>query len=431
MNALLLPCPTHHDPHQAIHVHPGPRVLRHLEVGPTLADHRGLHGAAPRWTAPELLERLREVDVHGRGGAGFPFARKLETARNTRGRTTVVVNASEGEPASFKDAALALTRPHLVLDGAAVVARALRARSVHLVVPTDRPGVGRRLSRAVVEREQRDRGLRWVVHHAAPRFVAGQARAVIELISGRENLPVTAWKPEARSGYRGRPTLLSNAETFAQVGLVALGGPGRYRELGTPREPGTMLVTLHGGERPQVLEVAHGTPWYDVLPAESLARPALVGGFHGTWAPPGALADLTVSRAAMAERGLALGAGVVLPLGRGECPLYRTARITAYLANQSAGRCGPCFNGLPALAHAVWRAHDGEPSAPRLHELTGLVTRRGACAHPDGTARMVESLLAACPEEVEAHARGACAYAAPAPGAGGSHTDAQRSGARP
>ncbi len=431
MNALLLPCPTHHDPHQTIHVHEGPQVLHHLEVGPTLADHRGLHGAAPRWTAAELLERLHEVDVRGRGGAGFPFARKLETARDTRGRTTVVVNASEGEPASFKDAALALTRPHLVLDGAAVVARALRARSVHLVVPADRPGVGRRLRKAVAERQQRDRGLRWVVHHAAPRFVAGQARAVIELISGRENLPVTAWEPEARSGYRGRPTLLSNAETFAQVGLVALGGPGRYREHGTSAEPGTMLVTLHGGEPPRVLEVAHGTPWYDLLPAESLARPVLVGGFHGTWAPPGALADLSVSRVAMAERGLALGAGVVLPLARGDCPLYRTARITTYLASQSAGRCGPCFNGLPALAHAVWQAHDGEPATSRLHDLSRLVTRRGACAHPDGTARMVESLLAACPEEIEAHAKGACAYAAAAAAARGSRGDPLERGALP
>ncbi len=405
-------------PH-GIDVAEGPRLLRHLHRGPSLDAHVDRLGGLPRPTAQELVDLARSAGLRGRGGAGFPFATKLEVAAAGRTRAEVVVNASEGEPASFKDAALALTRPHVVLDGASVTAHALGARTVHVVVPSERPAVEEAVRRAVDERSsgpragRRDGGLRWVVHRAEPRFVAGQARAVLELLAGRDNLPVTAWEPEAARGHRGRPTLLSNAETFAHVGLLALEGGAAYRDHGTPDEPGTLLLTVHGvTARPRVVEVPHGARWSDVLPPGALGRPVLVGGYHGTWVSPGGLVDLAVSRSVMSERGLALGAGVVIPLPEGDCPVRRTAELTAYLASQSAQRCGPCLNGLPALAEALARLDDGQAAADRIGELSRLVTRRGACAHPDGTVRMVQSMMAAFPADVLAHRQGACCFAA-------------------
>lgn len=411
MSSLVVPCPTPQDPRGAVWVLPGPHLLAGVEDGPSLAAHRERYGEVPSRTADELLELLHEADVKGRGGAGFPFARKLSAALDARGRPTVVVNASEGEPASFKDAALVLTRPHLVLDGALATARALRTRTVHLVVPGERPQVERRLRRAVAERRRCDRGVSWVVHQASPRFVGGQARAVIELMSGRENLPVTAWRPEAVDGYRRRPTLLSNAETFAHVALLALEGGPRYRMFGSPDEPGTVLLTVKPPfTPPHVVEVPHGTAWSAVLPSDIMERPVLLGGYHGTWATPGQLAGLTVSRTAMSTAGLTLGAGAVLPLAPGQCPLHRATTITRYLAAQSAGRCGPCFNGLPALADAMSQIDEGRLARDRADELSRTVTRRGACAHPDGTARMAQSVLSAYAHEVEAHAQGWCSF---------------------
>lgn len=429
MRALAIACPTRQQPDGEIRVLPGPQLLRDVEHGPSLRAHRECWGDLRVRSADQLLELLQGVDIRGRGGAGFPFARKLSTAMAARGRPAVVVNASEGEPASFKDAALVLTRPHLVLDGAVATARALRTKTIHVVVPSDRPAVERRLQRAITERARRDGAVRWAVHRAEPRFVAGQARAVIELMSGRENLPVTAWQPEAVDGYRGRPTLLSNAETFAHVGLLALEGSERYRDFGTPEEPGTVLltVTLPDG-LPHVVEVAHGTPWPAVLHTELLERPVLVGGYHGTWAAPGDLAGLRVSRSEMSARGLALGAGVVLPLAPGQCPVHRAATIARYLARQSAGRCGPCFNGLPALAETMRDIDDGRHSAERLHSLAEAVTRRGACAHPDGTARMVSSVLSAYAGEVEAHADGWCSFTGEPTAAGRTSVLAMASG---
>ncbi len=390
-----------------VRVVPGPVLLRAVADGPSLAVHREHRGSPASLSGDALVAATARMSLRGRGGAGFPFARKLAAVQGARGRSSVVVNLSEGEPASSKDATLALVAPHLVLDGAAACARALGARTVHVVVPGERPAVERAVRRAVDERSADGRRPAWQVHVASPWFVAGQARAVIELMAGRENLPVTAWQPEAYGGHRGRPTLLSNAETFAHVGALVTEGPG---VLGTADEPGTTLLTLRGDtDRPTVVEVPYGTSWSQVLTADELDRPVLLGGYHGTWAPAGRLTDLPVSPAALRAGGLTLGAGVVLPLPSGTCPLHRTTRIVAYLAGQSAGRCGPCLNGLPALADALRLLDEGAGSAARVRQLVDLVVGRGACAHPDGTARLVSSLLDHWGDEPAAHLRGACA----------------------
>lgn len=389
-----------------VRVADGPWLLK--AAAPDLAGHRALRGLLPAYDLRALLDLLDLCGLRGRGGAAFPFARKVRATAQARSRRRhVVVNLSEGEPASFKDLALVLRQPHLVLDGASLVAAALRVRDVHLVTPAEHPEAEQALVRALEERRDEDRRARrrWRLHRASPRFVAGEASAVTELIEGRANLPVTSWQPTAVAGLRGEPTLLSNGETFAQVAALALGGPSTP---GTSAEPGTRLLSI--GEptgTTRVVEVPNGTPWRQVLSGSELAGPVLVGGYHGTWAAPGALDRLTVSHAAHAAAGLGLGAGVVLPLPDA-CPLHFTADIIWYLAGQSARRCGPCLNGLPALATAFDVLVAGGPREP-VERLVGLVVGRGACAHPDGTARLVRSALAAFPDEVAVHARGGCA----------------------
>ncbi|MEZ5091856.1 NADH-ubiquinone oxidoreductase-F iron-sulfur binding region domain-containing protein [Nocardioides sp.] len=381
-------------------IHPGPALLSGIDAGSSLATHRAQYGDLPAVSLPALLESVDSLRMRGRGGAAFPFAIKLRTASQGR-RPVVVVNMSEGEPASAKDSALAMTRPHLVLDGAVATARALRASTVHVILPGDRPGVVEAMQDALAERRDK---VRFQTHQADPVFVAGQARAVLELMAGRPNLPVTAWAPEAISGHKGRPTLLSNAETWAQVGRLVLVDEGHYRRFGTDTEPGTTLMTFTGDGVPQVKEVEFGTRIRDVLPPGFAGRPALVGGFHGAWAPWHTLASARVSVDGMKSLSIPLGAGVVV--SPPQCPVTFTSRVVDYLAGQSARRCGPCLNGLPALAEALRAVSSGRGGTARVEELAGVVVRRGACAHPDGTVRLVRSLLATFPGEVAAHAEG-------------------------
>lgn len=401
---------------EAVLVRPGPALLRHAAGPLDLAAHRSAYGPLPCLDAEALGALVAGVGLRGRGGAGFPFSRKLDAATRSASairRPVVVVNASEGEPASAKDAALAEVAPHLVLDGAAATAAALGSRDVHVVVPGDRPRAGALLRAAVGERD--DPRLRWHLHAAEPRFVAGQSHAVLELLAGRPGLPVTAWQPTAVTGHRGRPTLLSNAETWAHVGRLVLDGLRAVLAEGTVEEPGTTLLTLHLPDRPvTVVEAEHGAPWASLVPPSARRGPLLVGGFHGTWTTWAELEAASVSPAALRRRGVTLGAGVLVALGPHGCALGTTVEVVEHLSRQSAGRCGPCRNGLPALAGEVRRLFEGEPGAgAEAARIAGVVTGRGACAHPDGTARLVGSLLTALPGEVEAHARGGCAADAP------------------
>lgn len=390
--------------------HEGALLLARVTGDRSWAAHRDALGAVPALDVDTLAAWAEAARLRGRGGAGFPFSRKLTTA--ARRRAVVVVNASEGEPASHKDEVLVTRGPHLVLDGAAVTAGALRTREVHVVVPAANPAMVQAVSRAVSERRRGGERLRWHLHQADDRFVAGQARAVLELMAGRENKPVTSWVPEAVSGHRGRPTLLSNAETFAHVAAISRLGPDTYAQYGHASTPGTVLLTVDGdGPAPEVLEVPGGSRLVDAISTRWLPGvPVLLGGYHGTWLTGADVEVARLDRDALAAAGFALGAGVVLPLTRGVCPVSRTTQIVRYLAGESAGRCGPCRLGLPAMADELDRLTRGSASPQRLLELAGLVTGRGACAHPDGTARLVRSLIERFPREVEAHADGACTW---------------------
>ena len=153
----------------------------------------------------------------------------------------------------------------------------------------------------------------------------------------------------------------------------------------------------------------HGRPPLLDGGATAELRAVLVGGYHGGWVP--ADPALPVSRGALAPFGASPGAGVVIALPTHACGLAETAKIAGYLADQVAGQCGPCINGLPRMAQtlgdlAARRSHPGLPG--EVARLAALVTGRGACRHPDGTARLVTSAMRAFAPDVAAHMSGRC-----------------------
>lgn len=381
----------------------------------TYRTHVDLLGPLPAVPGPQLIAMASAAGLPGRGGAAFPVARKL-AAVQAGGRGVVVANGAEGEPASSKDRALLAQAPHLVLDGLALAVRAVGATSAHLYAPRDL--LDGPIAAAL--RERRDEvAVRTV--EAAHTFVSGQSSAVVSAVDGGPPVPTATPPAVHQRGVGGRPTLVQNVETLAQLALLARYGPDWFRELGTSEEPGTRLLTISGAVRlPGVYEVAGGTALGSVLelaggpsmPVQAL----LVGGYHGGWVPwTGTTAALPHSRAALTPYGADPGAGVVIALSWARCGVRAGAEIAAYLAGQSAGQCGPCVNGLPAVAGHLTRLAAGRatPSAVReLHRIVGLVEGRGACHHPDGTARLVRSTLATFATEVELHLAGRCSAAA-------------------
>jgi NADH:ubiquinone oxidoreductase subunit F (NADH-binding) len=396
---------------------PGTRVQSRLlaSVSPDLPAHRARYGEIPTLTTGALLAELEASRLAGRGGAGFPAWRKMATSADGR-NPVVVANAAEGEPASAKDVTLLTVSPHLVLDGLQLAARAVGAKEAHLYV---RPGRAEAAARtALRERGKRDR-VRVRVTQASGHFLDGEETAVLNALEGRPALPRDKRQIAPVAGLRGRPTLLHNVETLAHLALIARHGAGWFRAAGTADEPGTFLATVSGDVvSPGVVEAGYGIALSDLLAAAGGGRgpltAALIGGYHGAWIPLDASApsEIRISRTGLAPYGATPGAGVIVALRAGTCGLHATAKVLGYLADQSAQQCGPCLNGLPALAATFAALANGRAPADtpnRVERLASLVERRGACHHPDGTVRLARSALRVFGTDVQAHLLGRCA----------------------
>ena len=399
-----------------------PRVLPDAAV-PGLRAHDDRYGP-PGLRGPALIDEAERSGLTGRGGAAYPAGRKLRAVRERAGLrgAVVIANGMESEPASAKDAALLARAPHLVLDGIALAAEATAARAAYLCVR--RPAQADALAAAVAERAGRDQVPVQLVL-VPERYVASAESSLVRFINGGPALPgFTPPRPFER-GVRGRPTLVSNVETLANLALISRRGAGWFRSAGTPAEPGSALVTVSGAARwPGVYEIALGTPVRDVLALAGGTdevggvQAVLAGGFFGRWLPGGAALGAPAAPEALRAAGASFGAGIFLILPAGGCGLAETARVVRYLAGQSAGQCGPCLHGLPAITDALEQLafgadggrgpHRAAPHRATLRTLFGLVEGRGACHLPDGVARLAESALRVFADDVRRHERGPC-----------------------
>jgi NADH:ubiquinone oxidoreductase subunit F (NADH-binding) len=391
-----------------------------------LSEHIETHGPLPiprrdlvAWRS-SFLAAIEAAGLTGRGGAGFPAAVKLAAAAATRGGGIVVVNGMEGEPASQKDALLLMQAPHLVLDGAQLVAAACGAGEIVICIPEGREAVAAPVLVAISERSAHRYAPRSeVVVRPPDRFVAGEESALAQWMAVQRALPI--FRPDKRIPLRlgKRPLLIHNAETLAHMALIMRLGPDAFRQRGIPEEPGTTLVTVSGSvANPGVLEVDRGTPLSEILAAATPTDPVsalLVGGYGGSWIGP-AHFETPYASIPLRTVGATAGVGVIIALGATTCGLSATAGIAAYMAAQSSGQCGPCVFGLPAIADdlALLAQRRVDPDLmARLVRRLDEVDGRGACRHPDGVVVMVRSALAVFAADVEAHLEGLPCTASP------------------
>ena len=360
----------------------------------TLANHRAVHGSplpAGRRTkrsVDEVIVALQRDEVRGRGGANFPFAIKLQSIVDQRKKPLIVVNAAEGEPASAKDLGLLSRNPHLILDGAISVARLVGASEVIIWLHHGSPALGV-LRRAIDERVQEAADISIKVAQAPDRFVSGQVTSVVQGLSGGIALPYVLKEQPSVKGVNGRPTLVSNAETYALVATTLQHGAA---------SAGHLLTTVMdaAGNR-TIIETIRGTSVSEVLSVAGVSvtnEPILVGGYAGSWLTSNRLPSAVVDTIVATEPDIRLGVALFAVADPSWCPVALTSRIVTWLASQSAGQCGPCAFGLPATADALNRLTQGVGSSTDLDHLVRwlpMLTGRGACAHPDGVVGLVRA----------------------------------------
>jgi NADH:ubiquinone oxidoreductase subunit F (NADH-binding) len=254
---------------------------------------------------------------------------------------------------------------------------------------------------------------------APARFLSGQETAMVNHLSGSPAIPTFVPPRITERGLNGVPTLVQNAETLAHLALIARKGPHWFRGVGTDAEPGSMLATIRRADgRPRISELPLGVPLQDLVGELEPDRAVLIGGYHGTWLTGAEARKLTLDNRSLAQVQARVGAGIVITLPPDRCGLVETARVVRYLALESAGQCGPCLNGLPRIAGALAEIAGGRARSQAVADVerwSGLVTGRGACHHPDGTASFVRSALRTFAVEVARHQRGRCSATATRP----------------
>ncbi|HSO94573.1 MAG TPA: NADH-ubiquinone oxidoreductase-F iron-sulfur binding region domain-containing protein [Acidimicrobiia bacterium] len=392
-----------------------------------LSEHLDRHGPPP---APgtgrrgrHLIGVVEAAGLRGRGGAAFPTARKMHAVTRHRRRPVVVGNGAEGEALSAKDRLLMTSLPHLVLDGAVLAAEGVGADEVIVTVDRGAPGARRAMTDAIAARvASRPDPVPIRLVSLPTRYVAGEETALVSFVNGGLAKPTFVPPRPFERGVAGRPTLIQNVETLAHLAMIARYGADWFRELGTADEAGSTLVTVSGVvATPTVCEISLGTPVRDVVaaaggPTQPIAA-FLVGGYYGSWLSAADAWDLPLTNAALRARGAALGTGVVHAFPEGHCGLIASARIARYLADESAGQCGPCLYGLRDIADALGAVAAGThapDTLDRLHGWFGDVRGRGACHYPDGVVRFVATALDVFGDEVARHDRdGRCRAAAP------------------
>ncbi len=381
------------------------------------AAYREQGGYQPLSSTDELLAEVEAGGLVGRGGAAFPLAVKLRAVRDN-GRaigvgTVVVANGEEGEPASIKDRWLLRNRPHLVLDGLRLAASIVAAD--HAYVYVSDPESARSVEAALSELDADALGGVTVgIWSVPPGYVAGEETATVRAINGGPVKPTDKPPRPYEEGVDGRPTLVSNVETLANLPYLQRHGAAAFRSQGTPLSPGTFLATITGAGRSAVLyELPHGLPFTELAALHGISpdqvRGALMGGYFAGLLNRGVL-ETTLDHETMRALGSGLGCGAISII-TDDCPVAVAASVLAYFDRENAGQCGSCFNGTAAMAAAAGALRDGvatNEDVDRLRRWSVVLRGRGSCATLDAACNIAASLLDQFPDEVARHLDGAC-----------------------
>ncbi|RUP04462.1 MAG: hypothetical protein EKK34_13325 [Mycobacterium sp.] len=383
-----------------------PRLL--VDGREDLSAYRERGGYRLVANADELLAEVDASGLLGRGGAAFPLAVKIRAVRANGHGPVVVANGEEGEPASVKDRWLLRNRPHLVLDGLRLAAALVGSTRGYVLVSD--PDSARSVESALSELDSRD----VEVFSVQPGYVAGEETAAVQAINGGPAKPTDKPPRPFESGVDGRPTLVSNVETLANLAYVHGHGSAVFRAQGTTQSPGTFLATITGAGRAAVLyELPHGLPFTELLARHGVSpddvRGVLMGGYFAGLVNRRVL-DTTLDHETIRGIGSGLGCGAI-SLITDECPVAVAAAVAAYFDRENAGQCGSCFNGTAAMAAAAGALRDGVATTEdldRLKRWSVVLRGRGACGTLDAACNVAATLLDQFPDEVARHLEGAC-----------------------
>lgn len=355
--------------------------------------------AAAEMPPGEVIEAVGAAGLRGRGGAYFPVHLKWRGAADhaaQNGEPLLIINAEEGEPGVFKDRALMEHDPTRLIEGIRIACYALGARKAYCYINgmADRSAAAVAGAAAAAGRAGRlarsgsgDPGLEIEIRRGAGGYVCGEESVIMESIEGRRAVPRLRPPLPTERGLWGRPTVINNVETLANLPDILEHGAEWFRETGTADAPGTKLLSISGAfERRGLLEAELGAPLSEIIdlagPSEDLIGVA-IGGPSGGFLAVDAF-DTPILPGPLDGAGAVLGAGGIIGIPRSFGAAAALAVQAQYNAAESCGKCTPCREGAGRLADALERLNeDGEdPEAARdINTLLPLLASASLCGH--------------------------------------------------
>ena len=405
------------------------------------ADRGGLEALerANRLGADGTLAEIAAAGVRGRGGGGFPTARKWTTVRDAPGtRKFVVVNGAEGEPGTFKDRAILRRDPYQVVMGAVIAATTLGAHDIYIGLKASFVTECEVVERAIREMADADllQGLDVTIARGPDEYLFGEEKAMLEVIEGNDPLPrilppfqhglfatapqlgwqATEAEPGEPRGDRANPTLVNNVETFAHVTWVLSHSAEEFRAVGTERSPGTMGFTLCGDvAHPGVWELPLGIPLRALIDdyggGTASGRPVkMVCSGVANPVLDGQRLDTAADFDALAAAGGGLGSAGFIVYDDETCALAVARLFSRFLYVESCGQCPPCKLQSGEITEAlalIETAGDAEQLAP-IQRALETVADGNRCFLAVETQQVVSSVLRRFPEDIVAHEEGRC-----------------------
>lgn len=360
----------------------------------------------------QIMDELECSGLRGRGGAGFGFAFKCRaTAEATGDEKFVVCNADEGDPGAFSDRYLLEQQPHKVMAGMFAAGLAAGAQTGVLYIRYEYPDAIRCVEAAIAEftaLPQDIRGdFRFQVVSGAGSYVCGEETALLSSIEGlRPEVRVRPPYP-AQSGLWGRPTLLSNVETFANIPWIIAQGGTAYAAIGTDKSKGTKLISLDSQfNRPGLYEVDFGYSFTKLIYEDAggfntTVKALQVGGPLGGILPISAVAQLSVDFESFQQTGFALGHAGIIAIPESFAIIDLMRHLFDYMAEESCGKCTPCRLGTAKGSRLLELAGTDQPIDRALFdELLEILETGSLCALGGGLPLPIRNLLTHFPHEL-------------------------------
>jgi NADP-reducing hydrogenase subunit HndC len=394
----------------------------YLAIGGYAALAKALTGM----TSDQVLQEVKKANLRGRGGGGFPAGTKWEGSRNAPGDIKyVIVNADEGDPGAYMDRSLLEGNPHSVLEGLTIGAFAVGAHEGYIYVRQEYPLAVGNVHMAIKQAEEHGFlgknilgsgfDFKVIVHQGAGAFVCGESTALMTALEGRAGEPRPKYVRSNVVGLWGRPSVLNNVETWANVPLIINRGADWFTQIGTESSKGTKIFSLVGKiTNTGLVEVPMGTPLKDIIfkigggiPGGKKFKAVQTGGPSGGCIPEDQL-NLPVGFDELTAAGSMMGSGGMIVMDEDTCMVDVARYFLDFLTDESCGKCVPCREGMRQMLKILTNITQGkgkEGDIELLEQLSETAIEAALCALGKSSPNPFLSTLKYFRDEYDAHVK--------------------------